>query len=197
MQTDRELVDAWAEGDEAAGRAFYRRHCDRIADFFARKVASDAADLVQRTFLKCLEARKQGTVLEHPRAFLYRIARNELYDRLARQREIDPAITSLHDLATGPASRIERDRALLRLLDALRRIPLDHQIALELYYWEGLPMTEVAEVLGVSKSAAINRIHRARALVRESMAALGVPPEDAEHTITSFESWASDVRGNL
>jgi RNA polymerase sigma-70 factor (ECF subfamily) len=196
VPTDRELLDAWADGDEPAGRALYKRYCDRITDFFARKAARDVADLVQRTFMKCLEARRGGTVVEQPRAFLYRIARNQLYDRLVRDaaREIDPAVTSLHDLATGPVSRLHRHRELQRLLDALRRIPLDQQIALELYYWEGLPMSEVAEVLGVTKSAALNRVHRARALVREQMAALGVPAADAERTITSFEAWARDLR---
>ena len=196
VPTDRELLDAWAGGDEDCGRSLYRRYCDPIAGFLARKGAGEVADLVQRTFVKCLEARRKGTVVEQPRAFLYRVARNELFDQLARGsgREIDPAVTSLHDLATGPASRIDRDRALTQLLEALRRIPLDHQIALELYYWEALPMEEVAEVLGVTKSAAINRVHRARALVRERMAALGVAAEDAERTVTSFESWARDVR---
>ncbi len=196
VPTDRELLDAWAEGDEEGGRALYKRYCDSIAAFLVRKGGTDVADLVQRTFVKCLEARRRGTVVEQPRAFLYRIARNELFDQLARDhgREIDPAVTSLHDLATGPASRIDRDRALDQLLEALRRIPLDQQIALELYYWEGLPMEEVAEVLGVTKSAAINRVHRARALVRERMTTLGVAAEDAERTVTSFESWAREVR---
>jgi RNA polymerase sigma-70 factor (ECF subfamily) len=196
VHSDRELLDAWADGDEASGRVLYKRYCDSITDFFARKAARDVADLVQRTFMKCLEARRGGTAVEQPRAFLYRIARNELFDRLVREaaRAFDPAVTSLHDLATGPASRIDRRQKLQRLLEALRRIPLDHQIAIELYYWEGLPMSEVAEVLGVTKSAALNRVHRARALLREQIAALGVPDADAERTLTSFESWARDLR---
>ena len=180
MDSDRELLDRWAEGDESSGRALYRRYCDAIADFFARKGAVDGADLVQRTFLKCMEARRGGTVVEHPRAFLYTIARRELFDGFSKRRDFDPAVTSLRDLATGPASRMARDQQVRLLLEAIQGIPIDQQIAIELYYWDGLPMVEVAEVLGITKSAAINRVHRARSQLRDALLQLGMSPDDAD-----------------
>jgi RNA polymerase sigma-70 factor (ECF subfamily) len=186
MESDRELLDRWAEGDESSGRALYRRYCDAITDFFSRKAANDAADLVQRTFLKCLEARRGGTIVEHPRAFLYTIARRELFDGFAKRRDFDPAVTSLHDLATGPASRVARDQEIRLLLEAMQRVPIDQQIALELYYWDALPMAEVAAVLGITKSAAINRVHRARSQIRAVLLQLGASPDAADRA-TRFE----------
>lgn len=191
MDTDAELLDAWAEGDTDAGRTLYRRHCDALTTFVARKASDDAADLVQQVFLDLLGARKGGTVIEHPRGFLYRVARNALYDRFKRGlRSFDPAVTSLQDLATGAASRLVRDESVRLLQEALTTLPLDQQIALELYYWESLPMAQVAEVLEVTKSAAINRVHRARTALREAMVACGASEALADATQARFDASA-------
>lgn len=166
---DGELLRAWSCGDEAAGKAFYRRHCARITAFFARKTATDVPDLVQRCFLRCLEAQARGTVIDSPVGLLLTIARHELYDHLAREHrrpELDPAVTSLHDLAPGPSQQLARDEEQRRLHAALARLPLDDQLALELYYWEQLPMAELARVLEIGRSAAISRVHRARGRLR-------------------------------
>ena len=191
---DRALLRQWAAGDERAGRDFYRRYCDRIADFLARKFDGDVADLVQRVFLSCLHATKRGTELDDARAFLYAIARNELYDALAaRHRDavrFDPGVTSLRQLGPSPTSVLASDERQRLLHDALERIPLDAQLALELYYWEELPMAAVATALGVTRSAALNRVHRARALLRELIEKAPASPARAA-TLQELSAWAS------
>lgn len=189
---DPTLLREWAEGDERAGRDFYRRHCDRIADFLARKFDGDVADLVQRVFLSCLQAARKGTELEDPRAFLYAIARNELYDALAaRHRDaqrFDPGVTSLRQLGPSPTSVLAHDAQQRLLHDALERIPLDAQLALELYYFEELPMAAVATALGVTRSAAINRVHRARAALRERIEE-GPASETRTAALADLNAW--------
>ena len=194
MSSDDALLDAWAGGDDAAGGELYERYADRIVEFFSRKTDRDAADLVQRTFLKCLEARKRGSEVRNVRAFLYTIARNELYDRFKSRDRFDPMVTSLHDLGPSPTGALARHEEERLLLAGLQRIPLDHQIALELYYWEQLPMAEVAEILGVKRSAAISRVHRARGLLRDAMDALERDAALVELTMTNFERWAEELR---
>ncbi|MEM9456750.1 MAG: sigma-70 family RNA polymerase sigma factor [Myxococcota bacterium] len=191
MSDDVELLRAWSSGDTAAGKAFYRRHQTRITAFFARKTTTEVPDLVQRCFLRCLEAQARGMVIGNPLGLLLTIARNELYDHLARQNRgpaIDPAVTSLHDLRTGPSQLLARAQQQRRLHAALARLPLDDQLALELYYWEQLPMAELARVLEIGRSAAISRVHRARGKLRhllddapsdaELEASLSIPPDD-------------------
>jgi RNA polymerase sigma factor (sigma-70 family) len=191
---DAALLRGWAEGDERSGRDFYRRHCDRLADFLARKLDGDVADLVQRVFLSCLQAVQRGSVLENPRAFLYAIARNELYDALAaRHRDavrFDPGVTSLRQLGPSPTSVLASDERQRLLHDALEQIPLDAQLALELYYWEELPMAAVATALGVTRSAALNRVHRARALLRELIEAAPASAARAA-TLHDLTAWPS------
>ena len=172
-ERDVDLLRAWADGDDEAGRAFYRRYATPIAEFIGRKVDGDAADLVQRTFMACLEAAQAGRAIDNPRAFAYRVARNEIYDYWkARRRDaarFDPYETSLRQLGTSPTSHFARGEQGQRMLRALEAIPLESQIALELFYWEELSMAEVAEALGVTRTAALSRVHRARQQVRDEL----------------------------
>lgn len=197
--SDARLLDAWAEGDEDAGRTLYRRHCDKLTDFVARKTERDVADIVQRAFVGCLQAKRAGTQIEGPRAYLYRSVRNALYDGFVRDDKtvaLDPSRASLASLGTGPQTHALRHQAQAQLLEALRRIPLDDQVVLELCYWEGLSMLEVADVLHVGRSAAISRVHRARARLRTELTRGGHSEDRADATVTSFESWQKKLRSD-
>ena len=189
---DLEALRAWADGDAAAGRAFYRRHAERIAAFVARKLPEDAADVVQRVFLGCLQAVRDGREIQHPRGLLYAIARREIVDHLAARARtaFDPLVTSFADVATSPTERLVRREAERALVIALDALPLDHQLALELYYWEELSMQDVAAALGISRSAAINRIHRARAQLRERLAS-AIAGEAQRAALQEIERWSA------
>ena len=76
---ERALLEAWRAGDAAAGEVLFERHFDAIYAFFASKLTIDVSDLVQRTFLGCLEARDRFRGDCSFRTFLYAIARHELY----------------------------------------------------------------------------------------------------------------------
>jgi RNA polymerase sigma-70 factor (ECF subfamily) len=196
LAADTELLDAWAQGDAEAGRALYVRYADRVTRFFARKTRIDTADLVQRTFLKCLDARRRGTVGDAA-GLLFSIARNELYDHYrARARDaarFTPERTSLEDLGVGPSAHAAQREEHRMLLGALTKLPIDDQLALELYYWEELPMDDVARVLGITKSAAINRVHRARDRVR---GLIRRPSAAEDPSVEDFEEWARSLAGS-
>jgi RNA polymerase sigma factor (sigma-70 family) len=75
---------------------------------------------------------------------------------------------------TGSPSRIVALRQEQHaVLAALHELPLDLQIALELYYWEELTVGEVAQVLEVPEGTVKSRLHRARQLLRERLDAAG------------------------
>ncbi|HVM12123.1 MAG TPA: sigma-70 family RNA polymerase sigma factor, partial [Actinomycetota bacterium] len=176
----------------------YARYADRVASFFGRKTSADVPDLVQRTFLKLFEAAKAGVEIGRVDAMLFTIARNELYDSFRRARRegdpFDPDAMTLEDQATRASQLLARREEQTLLLQALRRLPLDDQLALELYYWEELPMEEVARVLGATKSAAINRVHRARGALKAVLERLEARPELVRETISDLEGWAKSLK---
>jgi RNA polymerase sigma-70 factor (ECF subfamily) len=80
------------------------------------------------------------------------------------------------------------------LLHALRRLPMDHQITLELYYWENLSGSELAEVLEVPEGTVRGRIRRAKTLLEASLAELAESPQQLESTVANLEGWALSLR---
>jgi RNA polymerase sigma-70 factor (ECF subfamily) len=174
--TDFELLDRWRAGDDDAGDDLLRRHFDSLCRFFRNKFDTGVEDLVQRTLLRCVEGRDQFRKQSSFRTYLFVIARHELCDRLRREHRspetIDFSKASLVDLGTSPslgAARNEKKRALQA---ALRSLPLDFQIAVELTYWEQLNATEVGEVLGVPANTIRSRLVRARKALEVHLAEL-------------------------
>jgi RNA polymerase sigma factor (sigma-70 family) len=169
VRSDLELLDAWRGGDLAAGDELVSRHWTSISRFFRSKVGDDEADLISQTFLACVE-NKDAIANENVKAYLFGIARRRLADHLrkrARGPAIDFAVSSLVDLATGPATAVDRRQRQEKLRDGLTRIPLDDQIALELAYFESMSTREIADVLEIPENTVRSRLSRARDKLRE------------------------------
>lgn len=188
--TSTALLRAWADGDGLAGRALFERHAGELADFLARKLDDGVDDLVHEAFTACLERTKSGVVIEHVRAYLFRCARNGLVDRLSTRARFDPAAVSLQDAGTSPSQACARDEDRRLLHAALRRLPLDDQIALELLYWHELPVDAIGDALGLGRSTTLGRLHRARAKLRALLPTLPATSAELER---SFDALAREV----
>ena len=181
MRTDLELLGAWRDGDIAAGDELVSRHWASISRFFRAKVGDDGADLISQTFLACVEA-KDKIEGDNIKAYLFGVARRRLADHLrkrVRAPAIDFTVSSLVDLATGPATAVARRQRSELLRDGLARIPLDDQIALELSYFEAMSTREIADVLEIPENTVRSRLSRAREKLRAALAELATPDEAA------------------
>lgn len=192
---DFELLERWRGGDANAGNELFERHFDAVHRFFVNKAPSDAADLVQRTFLACVEARDRFRQQASFRTFLFAIAHHELmaHWRKRARAELDPSISSLRDLDPSPSTLLARVAEERHLLEALRSIPLELQVALELFYWEGLTGPELAAVLDVPEGTARSRLRRGLALLRERLEELDRRPARLASTLASLDGWARSI----
>lgn len=197
---DFELLDRWRAGDRRAGNELFQRHFDSVNRFFVNKLGEDVDDLVQSTFFELTrdadKFRKQASF----RTYLFAIAKNQLYRHLrkhVRSRELDFSLHSLEDLRTSPPSRIDRGARKLILLDALRSLPVDQQVLIELFYWEGVKAEELALVFDVAPATIRGRLFRARGALREQMDRLSGTPRSSENDSADeleLESWARSLR---
>lgn len=201
VPSDETLLETWRAGDRAAGEALLRRHFDALFGFFRGKLDDRAVveDLVQRTMLAVFRGREGFRSDASFRTWLFAIARNELCGQLRRaQRNPEPVDfgeVSVAELSgAGPNTVVGRLQHARLLLEALRRIPLDLQIAIELTYWEDLSATEVAAVLDVPPGTVKSRLRRAREALHEAMLALGSPSAAAHDTVENLDGWAARVR---
>lgn len=196
---DAELFDGWCAGDQRAGAALFDRHFAAIARFFRNKVADEFEDLVQQTFTSCLESRDRFRRESSFRTFLFAIANNILrhhYRTRGRDR-LELREVSVHDLQPGPSTFVARAREHQLLAESLRRIPLELQVILELFYWEGLSARVIGEILGESEHTIHNRLRRGKQLLRARMEALTADADELEHTWSGIDRWAEEVAAGL
>lgn len=193
--SDEALLDRWRAGDARAGNALFERHFDAVYRFFVNKVRDDAAELVQRTFLGCVEARERFRGASSFRTFLFAIARHELYAHFRRLRREAPAPElSVSDIFPSPSSAFVHRREQRVLLQALRSIPLDLQLAIELHYWEQLSASEIAEVLDVPIGTAKSRLRRAKEALAEAIPALETDQRALKTTLDNLDLWAASLK---
>ena len=79
---DAALFEAWCRGDRRAGAQLFERHYEAIARFFHNKARHDADDLIQRTFLRCVETHARIRDPASFRYYLFGVARNVLLEYL-------------------------------------------------------------------------------------------------------------------
>ena len=146
----------------------------------------DPADPVQQTLLRAVEAQDRFRGDDARRAaWLRTILARVMIDAIRkfgrpgggeRERSLEAALE--HSSArleaflaadqTSPSGRAERNERLLRLADALARLPEDQRRAVELRHLQGLPLAETALRMGRSVDAVVGLIHRGlRALRRD------------------------------
>lgn len=196
-KSDEELLAAWRAGDGDAGGVLYERHFDALYRFLRTKVDNGVEDLLQQTFLACVkrkDALHDGTKF---RAYLFTVARHELFEywrqKKKRAGDVDIAETSLVDLGTSPSGIVARQAQHRLLLRALRSIPLDLQIAIELHYWEELSGRELAEVLEIPEGTVRSRLRRAQEALQVAMAEQADDPESLASTRAELDKWAASL----
>jgi RNA polymerase sigma factor (sigma-70 family) len=168
LSGDHDLLERWSAGDTHAGNELFQRHFESIFHFFHNRAAAEAEELTQATFLGAVEARDRFRRDASFRTFLFAIARRQLLKHFERSRR-DDVVTfrshSLADLGTSLGTRLAAARDEMRLREAMSRLPIDLQLALELHYWEGLSTADVGEVLECPQGTVKRWLWRARKLL--------------------------------
>ena len=116
---------------------------------------ADAEDAVGEAVLRAWQSwdrlRARGAV----RAWLLKIAVNCAYE----QRRRDSRVIYTDELEPLPGG----------LWDAVLHLPEEQRAAVTLYYYEDLPVAEIARVLGVAQGTVKSRLGRARQRLKEQL----------------------------
>ena len=174
LKIDTETYNKLKSGDPQAHRLVYERYRNRIQAFCYRMTTDQdvAADLTQDVFVKVLD--RIGT-LENPQAlsaWLFAIARNEVYAFFRRSRENRPfkendVWESETPIDTLVAS--ERSTLIRALVDRLQPA---YREAILLREFEGLSYAEIAKVTGSTEAAIKARLFKARQVLVKKLTPL-------------------------
>lgn len=145
---------------------------------------SDAADLVQETFLKAFQAYARFEPGTNMKAWLYRILTNT-YITLYRKRQREGYSQALEELEewqvggaeslTQSASRSAELEAIDRLPNeavrkALHDLPEERRLVVYLADVEGFSYQEIADIMGTPTGTVMSRLHRGRKDLRAALA---------------------------
>jgi RNA polymerase sigma-70 factor (ECF subfamily) len=104
---------------------------------------------------------------------------------------------SAEQLVPSPSSALRARDELELLAAALRRIPIDLQIVVELYYWESMSVNEIAEVVEIPPGTVQSRLARARDVLRREIERLPANEALRRTTLEGFERWARALRDRM
>lgn len=170
MRTDEELMEAYIAGESAAFRELFDRHSPTLHRVMLQQLRrpEDARDLVQQTFLQLHRARNDYRPGLPLRPWLYTIALNlkrEYFRRAKRQKE--QPVEGIEEIGPAAAAEQEHSLAAQAVQFALSRLPDAQREVIALHWLGGIPLPEVAEVVGASLSAVKVRAHRGYAAMRQ------------------------------
>ena len=199
MAADAELLQRWHAGDAAAGNQLFQRCFAPIYRFFVNKTrsAADTEELTQSTFVALMTAHERFRGTSSFLTFALGVASNVLrryYRGLTRANaHFEPLRSSLVELGAGAQTQLECAETQQLMLAALREIPAELQIVLELYYVEELGPEAIGEALGLNTNTVRSRIQRGREHLRAKIdelaaraPAVAAPPD---------ERWAELIKG--
>ncbi len=184
MKEDRELLAAWRGGDREAGSLLLSSHLPMLRRFFDARLPASAEDLIQQTLISFLRDGDPCTPTSSVRAYLLAVARSRLFDHLreSRRNHEDPAsVPVVVDPNTTPTERVRQNEVSAIVRECMRCLPELLRIPLELHYWEGFSMEEIADVLDVPVGTAKSRLRLARTrFSRHFRARCGHGPDGTE-----------------
>lgn len=197
--SDFELLARWQGGDALAGNTLVSRHYATVRRFFEVRLTHVAEDLTQRVFLDCMHALDRGAVHTSFRAYLLGIARNRMLMHLRSTTRHDELRQFADDGRDRPSRKTSLTAVFARmqqhhlLLRAMVELPPDLQIALQLYYWDGLSTAEIGEVLQVPASTITTRLARARELIKRELARTGTPSPARASLLRDLAGWTTSL----
>jgi RNA polymerase sigma-70 factor (ECF subfamily) len=175
--TDRDLVLRMQADDLDAFEVFFARHRGLIqrTAFALTGDASAAEEVLQDTFVRAYRHRASLRTDISPVPWLYRVALNLCYSRLARRRlseePIGETTAELRDHAPEPPELVEREELRRAIRRGVAALPEKHQLVIVLYYLHGLSLQETAQTLGIRLGTAKSRIHYALHSLRDHLGA--------------------------
>jgi RNA polymerase sigma-70 factor (ECF subfamily) len=176
---DHDLIRRAQAGEEDAFAALVRRY-ERRAFRVARNLVpsrEDALDLAQEAFLRVFRSLDRFDFRHEFTTWLYRIVTNLAIDHLRKRR---PAVSTsglgaeeeveldLPDTdAAAPSDFIESAETADRVRACIDSLAPHFQAVLTLRELEGLPCTEIADIVGATHVTVRWRLHRGRKLFQD------------------------------
>ncbi|MCD0488585.1 RNA polymerase sigma-70 factor [Pedobacter sp. MC2016-14] len=161
---DKELLLKVAEGDQIAFRQVFDLYKKTIFTFVENFIHStaDAEEIVQETFVILWNNRSSLSGVDHPRNYIYTIARNKCYDYLTKvarnEKMMKHAWENTQTCSNDTESLMQVKESMLVIDKALLKLSTQKQAVFRMSRFEDMSHEEIADATGLSKSRVKNII---------------------------------------
>lgn len=162
MDADFLLLRRMHQGDEGAIEEFVRKYYPLILRYCCLHLwdAGEAEDVTQETFARFFRTLPQYQHYGKAANYLYVIAGNLCRDSFKKARPL--ALDDVPELAREETPALDRKLDVRRALDSL---PPELREAAVLYYYQELPQSSIAKILGIGLPLVKYRLKRAKELL--------------------------------
>ena len=175
LQTDPELLQALARGEQPALRTLYDRHADRVYNLALTYVQDPALaqEVTQDTFTKVWRSAGKFRGDSQVTTWLYRIAVNTALSAARKQQRrrvfgLFAEAPEVPDFA-HPNALLESREENRALMACIYQLPERQKMAFLLSYVEELPRQQVADVMNLSLKAVESLLIRAKRTLRVTL----------------------------
>ena len=170
---DRSVVEQAQRGDRDAFALLVGQVSDSLyaVAFRILRETGAAEDALQNALVSTWQQLPRLRDAGMFEAWSRRILVHACYDEYRRRRQFASTVRVIdfHSGPTSDGSRVLADRDELE--QAFRQLPVDHRAVFVLHHYLGLPLVEIAEMLGIPAGTARSRLHNATRTLRSLMAA--------------------------
>jgi RNA polymerase sigma-70 factor, ECF subfamily len=173
--SDEELIRRIADGEQLAMRTLFARHRVALYRWLLRLVGDEAVaeDLLSEVFLDVWRQAAAFEARASVSTWLLAIARYKALSARRRRTdvELDERIAStVADPADDPERVLQKKNRAQLLRHSLGRLSPEHGEVIDLVYYHGRSVREVAEIVGVPEATVKTRIFYARKRLAEFVA---------------------------
>ena len=177
--SDEMLIVRIAAGDKLAMRALFARHHVRIFRFVARLVRDHqlAEDVVSEVFLEVWRHAAAFEARSAASTWLLSIARFKALSALRRRGEAqldEVTAAAIPDSADDPEVTVGKKERGEILRDCLTRLSPDHREIVDLVYYQGMAIGQVAAIVGIPENTVKTRMFHARKQLSVLLAGAGI-----------------------
>jgi len=173
---EQALVERFRRGDDSAFDRIVEQHSAEVAALANRLLGwpGDVDDVVQEVFVAAFLGLKKFRGASSLRTWLFTITVNKCRSRWFRRlRRLRPVTAAEAEAVasrdrSGDELAIDQE-ALARVRRAVQRLPQKYREVVALRYFQGLEVSEICELLGITPNVMQVRLNRAKRRLKEQL----------------------------
>lgn len=180
MVLEKELIQAFTKGDDAAFEQVYKTYFKRLA-YFAYRLIHDpgqAEDITTEALLKLWDRRHQFTEPSHVKSWLYLTVRNACINFIQETERHNRSHQEISYLTTQSEEDFDRHRIDAELINEINHqlqfLPSQCAEVFELIYFRGKSTVETADLLQTSTKNVLNQKLKAIKLLKAALLKRGL-----------------------